>query len=74
MNIDEYRKVVHDDMKLASKADSSNESEAFLLYAVGLLINGEEFDDFIQCHYDGVTRRNGNMSIDGYSIDETDGS
>jgi len=74
MNIDEYRKVVHDDMKLASKADSSSESDAFLLYAVGLLINGEEFDDFIQCHYDGVTRRNGNMSIDGYSIDETDGS
>lgn len=74
MNIEGYRETVHEDMELAVNANSSNVKDEFLLYAVGVLINGEEFDDFVECHYEGVTRRNGNMCIDGYAKDETDGS
>lgn len=73
MNIEEYRKVVHEDMKLASYANTSVEKEEFLLYATGVLVNGEEFDDFIECHYEGVSRRR-NICIDGFAKDETDGS
>ena len=74
MNTDGYREVLHEDIALAVKANSSNPVDEFLSYAVGILINGEEFDDFVECHYEGITRRNGYMGLDGYSKDETDGS
>lgn len=74
MNVENYRELVHDDIKLASKASESSLKDEFLLYATGVLANGEEFDDFTECHYEGLTRRNGKMAIDGYSKDDTDGS
>ena len=74
MNIEGYRDVLHEDIQLAASANENGEDEEFLAYAVGVLINGEEFDDFVECHYEGVTRRNGYMELDGYAKDETDGS
>ena len=74
MKIDDYRNLVHEDMAIASEIGSANVTEEFLAYATGLLINGEEFDDFIECHCSGKTRRGGYFGIDGYSIDENDGS
>lgn len=74
MNVVDYRDVLHEDISLAAKANKSKEEYEFLLYAIGILTNAEEFDDFIECRFDGITRRNGNMRIDGYSMDETDGS
>ena len=74
MNLEGYRELIHEDIKLAVKANDSNAKDEFLLYATSVLINGEEFDDFVECHFEGTTRRNGNMAIDGYAKDETDGS
>lgn len=74
MKIDDYRSLVHEDISIASEVNSSSEPEEFLSYTTGLLINGEEFDDFVECHCNGTTRRGGYYGIDGYSIDETDGS
>lgn len=74
MKIDDYRNLVHEDIAIACNASAGSSSEEFLAYATGLLINGEEFDDFVECHCEGLTRRKGLFSIDGYSIDETDGS
>lgn len=74
MKIEDYRNLVHEDIETACKVSCGNESEEFLTYVTGLLINGEEFDDFIECHCEGLTRRKGYYGIDGYSIDETDGS
>lgn len=74
MKIDDFRKLVHEDIAIACEVGSGDENEEFLAYATGLLINGEEFDDFVECHCDGTTRRGGHYGIDGYSIDETDGS
>lgn len=74
MNVEGYREIVHEDIELAVNASRSMPKDEFLLYATGVLINGEEFDDFVECHYEGITRRNGNMAIDGYAKDETDGS
>lgn len=74
MKIDDYRKIIHEDIEIACGVGSDNASEEFLTYATGLLINGEEFDDFVECHCEGLTRRKGYFGIDGYSIDETDGS
>lgn len=74
MKIDDYRSLVHEDIKIACKINAGSEAEEFLSYATGLLINGEEFDDFVECHCEGLTRRKGYFGIDGYAIDETDGS
>lgn len=74
MNVNEYRSLIHEDINLATHINNSNTREEFLSYAVGILINGEEFDDFVDCHYEGITRRNGNMAFDGYAMDDADGS
>lgn len=74
MNLQEYREVLHEDMALAASANMSTQSDEFLLYVSKVLSDGEEFDDFIECYYEGISRRKANMRIDGYSMDETDGS
>lgn len=74
MKIDDYRALIHEDISLACDVNSGSEPEEFLSYTTGLLINGEEFDDFVECHCNGMTRRGAHYGIDGYSIDESDGS
>ena len=74
MNVKEYRELLHEDIAAAARVETSSEEEQFLLYATGILIDAEEFDDFVECHYEGLTRRKGNMRIDGYAKDEADGS
>lgn len=74
MNVEEYRSVLHEDIALAANANMSNEEDEFLTYVTDILIAGEEFDDFVECYYEGITRRKANMRIDGYALDETDGS
>ena len=74
MTIEEYREVLHEDIALAANANMSTPEEEFLKYVTDILIDGEEFDDFEECYYEGVSRRKANIRIDGYSMDETDGS
>lgn len=74
MNLQEYREVLHEDIALAANANMSTQSDEFLLYVSEILSDGEEFDDFIECYYEGISRRKANMRIDGYAMDETDGS
>lgn len=74
MTIEEYREVLHEDMALAANVNMSTPEEEFLRYVTDILIDGEEFDDFEECYYEGVSRRKANIRIDGYSMDDTDGS
>ncbi len=74
MNINEYREVLHEDIAVAANANMSNVEEEFIRYTTDILIAAEEFDDFIESYYDGISRRRANMRIDGYALDETDGS
>ena len=74
MTIEEYREVLHEDIALAANANMSTLEEEFLRYVTDILVEGEEFDDFIECYYEGISRRKANIRIDGYAMDETDGS
>lgn len=74
MDVREYRETLHEDMSVAAQADLTTTDEEFLSYATNILITAEEFDDFIECYYDGISKRRANMRIDGYAMDETDGS
>ena len=74
MNVEEYREVLHEDIALAANANMSNVADEFLTYVTDILISGEEFDDFTECYYEGTSKRKANMRIDGYAMDEADGS
>lgn len=74
MILEEYVELIHEDIALATSVNMSTEEEEFLSLVTGILIDAEEFDDFVECYYESVSRRNANLRIDGYSFDETDGS
>ena len=74
MTVEEYRAVLHEDMALAANANMSNVEDEFLRYVTDILSSGDEFDDFIECYYEGISRRKANMRVDGYAMDEADGS
>ena len=74
MKIEEFRSILHEDIKLAAAASNNSERNEFLLYTTDILMKGEEFEDFVECRYEGLSRRKGNMCIDGYALDETDKS
>ena len=74
MTVQEYRDLLHEDVAIAASANVTTQSDEFLALVTGILSSGEEFDDFVDCYYEGVSKRKANMRIDGYSLDETDGS
>lgn len=74
MTVEEYRESLMDDFALDADAKYTTQEDEFISYATGILIDAEEFDDFVECYYEGVSRQRANMRIDGYSMDDTDGS
>lgn len=73
MNVDEYRSFLHEEMAVRANSNMSTQDEEFLRYVTDLL-DGEQFDEFQECYFEGITRRKGNMRIDGYSINDSDGN
>ncbi len=74
MTVQEYREVLHEDIAIAANANVTNAEDEFILYVTGILSDADEFDDYNECYFEGVSRRKANMRIDGYSMDESDGS
>ena len=76
MKVEEYRAVLHEDVSIAANANMSNPEDEFLRMVTDILMAGEEFDDFVGCYYEGVSRGSGHgaIRIDGYAMDEVDKS
>ena len=75
MTVEEYREQLLEDMAVAAAANgNSTPDKEFLYYVTEVLSTGEEFDDFIECHQEGISHKRGNMEIDGYAFDDADGS
>lgn len=74
MNVAEYRSVVHEDIMLRAEANISTDSEEFFNYVTEKLSESDEFDDPVECYYEGISKRNTTMHIDGYALDDADGS
>lgn len=75
MTVEEYREQLLEDMAVAAAANgNSTPDKEFLYYVTDVLSTGEEFDDFIECHQEGISHKRGNMEIDGYAFDDADGS
>lgn len=76
MKVEEYRSNLHEDISIAANTNMSNPEDEFLRTVTDILIAGEEFDDFVECYYEGVSKGSGHGAIrlDGYAIDEVDKS
>ena len=76
MKVEEYRSQLHEDVSIAATSNMTTPQDEFLKIVTDILISGEEFDDFIDCYYEGVSRGSGHGAIrlDGYAIDEVDKS
>lgn len=76
MKVEEYRAMLHEDVSIAANSNMSNPEDEFLNIVTDILMSGEEFDDFVGCYYEGVSRGSGHgaIRIDGYAMDEVDKS
>lgn len=76
MKVEEYRAILHEDVSIAANTNMSNPEDEFLKMVTDLLISGEEFDDFVECYYEGTSRGSGHggIRVDGYAMDVIDKS
>ncbi len=76
MKVEEYREMLHEDVSIAANSNMSNQEDEFLQTVTDILMSGEEFDDFVGCYYEGISRGSGHgaIRIDGYAMDEVDKS
>ncbi|MBU5470556.1 AIPR family protein [Falcatimonas sp. MSJ-15] len=74
MEVNEYRTMLQTEIDIAAETGMSNPEEEFLKKITDILKDGEEFDDFTECFYEGETKHKAKMRIDGYAMDEIDGS
>lgn len=76
MKIEEYRTMLQDDVSIAADINMSNQQDEFLRIVTDILISAEEFDDFTNCYYEGVSKSSGHglIRVDGYALDDVDKS
>ena len=76
MKVQEYRDLLHEDVSIAANSNMTNPEDEFLHIITDILISGEEFDDFVECYYEGISRGSGHgaIRIDGYAMDDVDKS
>ena len=76
MKVEEYRAMLQEDVAIAAASNMTNPEDEFLAIVTDILISGEEFDDFVSCYYEGVSKGSGHgaIRIDGYAMDDVDKS
>lgn len=51
MNLEEYKKDLFEELKVSAEYENSNISEEFVKRVKEILIEAEEFDDFIEGYF-----------------------
>src|ERR1041385_2435455 len=74
MELTDFRKDLLEEVAVAAATDGNFRHSAFVEYASRLLEDAEEVADFQPCYYRGSGSRNKSLAVDGYSLDEADGS
>ena len=72
MDVFEYREQLHRDIETEAASNYLNQTDVFISKITNILNTSEEFEDFVDADYEGVTRRKANMKIEGYAFDEID--
>lgn len=74
MELNDFRLDMISNARSAAEVKQDFVRTCFVEDAGSRLTEAEEFIDFHVCHFEGSGRRNRRLQIDGYAIDETDGS
>ena len=56
MKVEEYRAMLQEDVAIAAASNMTNPEDEFLTIVTDILSSGEEFDDFVSCYYEGVSK------------------
>ena len=70
----EYKNQLYEEINIAAKANIADRSSEFINYVTNLLIDAEDIEDFTECYFECVGKRNKRIQIDGYNFDELDKS
>lgn len=74
MTLNEYKEMIYADIKISAQANISDVTSEFISYVTDILIDAEEIDEFEECYFEGIGKRNKKMQIDGYNFDSVDNS
>lgn len=74
MNLEEFGNELLEDLKVSSNYNLTDIHDEFVNHIVNILIEAEEFDDFIEGYFEGVGERNRKIIMDGYYFDPFDKS
>ncbi len=72
MDITEYRNNIVETIKLNSELEFTSDKEEFVSYVTNLLIDAEEFDEYIPVHFEGIGKKSKKLQVDGYGYNELD--
>lgn len=74
MDLESFHKEMLSGVRVAAEANRDFVRSAFVEDVGSRLADAEEITDFQLCHYEGLGTRKRRLQVDGYSIDEADGS
>jgi len=74
MDLNEYRNQLFQNIQVSARANIADISSEFLNYVTNILIDAEEIEDFTECYFECLGKRNKRIQIDGYNLDEVDHS
>ena len=74
MTLEEYRLDFLDTVDSLSEAASCDKAEVFTQVAAEILMDNNFISDFSPMRFEGVGIRNRRLAVDGYSVDDFDGS
>ena len=74
MDLESFHQEIMSAARVAAEANRDFVRSAFVEEAGSRLSDAEEISDFQICHYEGLGTRKRRLLVDGYSMDEADGS
>jgi hypothetical protein len=74
MELDDYRKDLIEEVKVAAQESRNFEASAFVDVGTRLLADAGELTDFETCHFRGTGSRRRHLAVDGFAFDDADGS
>lgn len=74
MKIEDFSQNMLEDLRISSISELNDIQAEFVNYVVNILIDAEEFDDFVEGYFEGIGERNRKIQMDGYYFDPYDKS
>lgn len=72
MELKEYREMLLEDVRVSAESEMNDVTSEFINYITCILTEAEEFENFTECYFEGVGKRNKKLQIDGYAYDQVD--